>query len=675
MRRWAAAVPALVLAAACASGGSAVLPTTGATPAGAASGVAPEARTPDARAIPGPLAVLRLTAETVTPRAGDTIRVRPAALDARGAGLGGIELRLKAPERQLEVLDDSSLVALREGKAVVTVEAFRDGRPVVVDSSDRLELRIQPAPLERLDLFAPQRMYAGTRADARVRALTTTGRPRELEPEVTWRSSDQGVIRVSEAGGLDAVAPGTATISASVETRSARAEVRVVPNPIARVELRPAFADLEVGEVIHLSARALDGRDAVVEGVPLEWAVEVVDGGLERDARVDGDGAFVANTPGTYRVVVAAGAHAAAAEIRARSRPARRPVDLVARRPLPSGAGQATVLRVFEGVDGRDYAYTGTSTAGTLYAWDVTDPVRPMLTDSMKLGGPRVYDVQIDADATLAAAADGRGGVSLFDLLDPGHPRRIGPPIDAGARGATGVWLEGSLLYVTHDARDLRILDISDPATPRPVGGWALDAEGRVLHDVSVKDGFAYLSYGADGLVILDVGAGIADGTPTAARLVSRYTYSYRLGDETLGNAHRALRYRNWVFVADQADGCDACVNGPRGYVRVLDVADIEHPVQVARYRVPEAGVRDLWAEDDRLYVGYGQAGVRIVDLSGELRGDLWRQGRETGWFMTVTPDGGPTGAMSEAAQPYEGRLFVTDRDSGLWILQPAADR
>jgi hypothetical protein len=30
---------------------------------------------------------------------------------------------------------------------------------------------------------------------------------------------------------------------------------------------------------------------------------------------------------------------------------------------------------------------------------------------------------------------------------------------------------------------------------------------------------------------------------------------------------------------------------------------------------------------------------------------------------------------MSLAAQPYEGRLFVTDRDSGLWILQPAADR
>lgn len=678
MRRRIAAVAALVVVSGCASGGSAAPPISGPTPATTGPvGTPAEASPPPAAAsaAPSAVALVRITAGTLTPRAGDTIRVRPAALDARGAVLSGIDLRLRVPERQLAILDDSSLVALREGEAVVTVEAFRDGLPAVADSSGRLALRILPAPLESLELAAPDRMYAGTRAAARVQTATTTGRPREVEPRITWRSSDQGVLRVSEAGGLEAVAPGTATLSASAETRSARATIRVVPNPIVRVELRPAFADLEVGEVVHLSARALDARGGAVDDVPFDWAVEVVSEGLDGDARADVDGTFVANAPGTYRVVAAAGSHAAATEIRARARPARRPVALVARRDLPAGAGQTTELRVFEGVDGRDYAYTGTRTTGTLYAWDVTDGATPQLTDSVKVEGSRVVDVQIDADATLAAAADGggrggRGSVSLFDLLDPGHPGRVGKPIDAGERGEPAVWIEGDLLYMTHDAGELRVLDISDPATPRPVGGWALEAVGAVIHDVSVKDGFAYLSCGADGLVILDVGAGIAGGTPTAPRLVSRYTYRYRLGDEILGNAHRAVRYRNWVFVTDRAEGCGACVNGPRGYVRVLDVADIERPVQVARYRVPEAGVRDLWAEDDRLYVGYGQAGVRIVDLAGELKGDLWRQGRETGWFMT-----GSAAAMSLTAQPYEGRLFVTDRDSGLWILRPAADR
>ena len=33
---------------------------------------------------------------------------------------------------------------------------------------------------------------------------------------------------------------------------------------------------------------------------------------------------------------------------------------------------------------------------------------------------------------------------------------------------------------------------------------------GRYLHDLQVKDGIAYLAYWRDGLVILDVGNGVA---------------------------------------------------------------------------------------------------------------------------------------------------------------------
>jgi hypothetical protein len=186
-----------------------------------------------------------------------------------------------------------------------------------------------------------------------------------------------------------------------------------------------------------------------------------------------------------------------------------------------------------------------------------------------------------------------------------------------------------------------------------------------------VKDGLAYLSYWNDGLVILDVGAGVAGGTPTAPRLVSRYVYSYPLGAESYGNTHHAIRYRNWVFVADEIFGCADCANGPRGYVHVIDVADIEHPVEVAYYRVPEAGAHNMWVEEDRLYVAYYQAGVRVVDVAGELRGDLWRQGRDIGWFMTETADGDvPNSTMAWGPQPYKGSLFVSDLNSGLWVLR-----
>lgn len=37
----------------------------------------------------------------------------------------------------------------------------------------------------------------------------------------------------------------------------------------------------------------------------------------------------------------------------------------------------------------------------------------------------------------------------------------------------------------------------------------------------------------------------------------------------------------------------------------------------------------NLWVEDNILYIGYYNGGLRVVDISRELRGDLYRQGRE----------------------------------------------
>ena len=54
----------------------------------------------------------------------------------------------------------------------------------------------------------------------------------------------------------------------------------------------------------------------------------------------------------------------------------------------------------------------------------------------------------------------------------------------------------------------------------------------------------------------------------------------------------------------------------------------------------------------------YG-GGVRIVDISGDLLGDLYRQGREIGYIMTGTANGYiPNATMSWGAQLYKGYVF-----------------
>ncbi len=344
---------------------------------------------------------------------------------------------------------------------------------------------------------------------------------------------------------------------------------------------------------------------------------------------------------------------------------------------MPPEAGATTDLWVFEGTDGRDYAYTGTMAAATMYAWDVTDPTNPVITDSVKVDGRRQNDVKINADVTLAiitseGASNRRNGFTILDISDAAHPTIITHFTDGLTGGVHNVWIEGDIVYAVHNGTNaVHIVDISDPANPRNVGRWQVDNPARSLHDIMVLDGLAYLSYWDDGLVVLDVGAGIKGGTPIEPQFVSQYKYRTQHGAEAYGNTHHAIRYKNYVFLGDEIFGCSECVNGPRGHVHVVDVTDIENPTEVATYWVPEAGTHNLWAEDDKLYVAYYQGGLRVVDISGELRGDLYRQGREIGWYMTEDAAGhNPNNTDAWGPQPYKGNIFVSDFSSGLWVVE-----
>ena len=81
------------------------------------------------------------------------------------------------------------------------------------------------------------------------------------------------------------------------------------------------------------------------------------------------------------------------------------------------------------------------------------------------------------------------------------------------------------------------------------------------------------------------------------------------------------------------------------GYIHVVDFTDPENPEEVARYEIPEAGSHNMWIENDRLYAAFYNGGLRVVDISGELKGNLYHQGREIAVYksyynLDVTPDG-----------------------------------
>jgi hypothetical protein len=66
--------------------------------------------------------------------------------------------------------------------------------------------------------------------------------------------------------------------------------------------------------------------------------------------------------------------------------------------------------------------------------------------------------------------------------------------------------------------------------------------------------------------------------------------------------------------------------------------------------------------------------GVRVVDISGDLLGDLYKQGREIGHILPSSPDGYiPNDTMVWGAQLYKGHVFYSDFNTGIGAAKVAS--
>jgi hypothetical protein len=337
-----------------------------------------------------------------------------------------------------------------------------------------------------------------------------------------------------------------------------------------------------------------------------------------------------------------------------------------------------------------------------LDVYRISEGHEPELLETLKVDARIINDVSVSADGrfgvlTREGASSRKNGIVILDTADPSHPKVLSEYTETVSGGVHSAFIDGHFVYLTDDATgSLRVVDVEDPKAPREVGRWQVEnplartitrqgpdgeevsSSGRYLHDVYVKDGLAYLAYWRDGLVILDVGDGRKGGTPQAPRLVSQVRFDYHdlYGDGWLAGAHAVLRYEDYVFVGDEVFPAQFDLGSRnripvRGLVFVVDVADLAKPRVVAEYNVPEGGAHNLWVEDDILYMGYYSGGGRILDVSGELRGDLYRQGREIARLWTGDPQGfRPNLPFTWGAQPHGGLIYFNDINSGLWIVK-----
>ena len=632
--------------------------------------------------------------ERVQVTAGQSVPIVVRAIGADGQTVDA-PLRIAGPRRGVRVAN-GQVTGIAAGEYEIFVAS------ISTDGGAPIQLRIPvtvgwPAVEVVVVLAEPGRLFAGTRILHRASASHADGTARPY-PEVTWSSSDESVATVDPFGNVRGVSVGSVTITASVDGITGSLIHEVEDSPVTRLELRGGQIQVRTGDVQSFDAAAYDAQGSRIDDVPLSWSyLYQADDSIRAPAgpaQIE-QGRMVADVPGVYTAVASTGSVRAEFSFRVVSRNAVRTLDVV-------GQGResrvfTTDLWIWEGVDGRDYALTGSKFGdGISMVWDVTDPSNIFKTDSIQVDARTTNDVKASPDGRYAAisregASNRRNGVVILDLTDPAHPRVASTFEGNGVTGGVhNMYATEDYLFALAGGDKYVIIDVRDLANPRYVSEY--NHPNSRVHDVWVHDGLAYSAEWETGIVVVDVGNGEWGGSIENPVFVTSFPL-------TTGSTHAVFPYyqestgRMLLIVGDervQRNGLAWQGTGPdhrqqynpetgkggypratSGYTQIVDFTDAMNPVQLARYEVSEYGTHNMWVENDILYQAYYEGGVRMVDISGDLMGNLYTQGRELSVFKAFDPLGYiPNSAAAWGVMPWKGNIFFADINSGMWAVQ-----
>ena len=591
----------------------------------------------------------------------------------------------------------ATITALEVGEweiVVTTVRPGPGGAPVQLT----VPVVVEWPAVVRVEVERPGSIFVGSTVTHRATALHGDGTERP-GAEFAWTTSDASRAEVDAFGHVHGLAPGEVSVEAAFEgvTGVLEGSVREFTGAALEVVGGPGDEVVRTGDVQTFRAIVRDAAGAVIQDAPVEWSHSYMPAPGVIAPAAPGQmlaGKIVADVPGEFTVVARSGHLRATSTFESAPREVARSMEIVGR-----GRQErvySTDFWVFTGVDGRDYALVGAKQSdGHGFVFDVTDPDNVIKTDSIQVDARSVNDVKVSPDGRYASltregASNRRNGVVILDLADPAHPVIAAEYTEGLTGGVHNAFPTNDYLFALSNGDKYVILDMRDLYNPTFVSEY--DHPHSRVHDVWVHDGIAYSAEWGSGLVVVDVGNGRWGGTienpvfvtnypvPTGATHAVFPYYSESagkfyvfIGDEILTREGMA-----WEGVGpdfrqkyDPETGRGGYPRASWGYIQVIDFDDPENPRMVARYEVSEFGTHNIWVENDILYQAYYEGGMRLVDVSGELMGNLYTQGREVSVYKAFDPVGFiPNSPGAWSVMPHRDLVWFADINSGLWAMR-----
>jgi len=209
---------------------------------------------------------------------------------------------------------------------------------------------------------------------------------------------------------------------------------------------------------------------------------------------------------------------------------------------------------------------------------------------------------------------------------------RARPSFGCGAN--LGIWADDGLVFAPCSGGVVRV---HDATTGRLVGTARPPTEERTaVLEVTYRNGLLYAATTSEGLLIFDV------KTPSQPRLVGQFKVA---GAE--GSPARVVNIHNLTLSEDGRLVYLINQSHPASDLRIVDISDPAHPVEVGRY-TPESsnllqGVHDVYltVRDERTYayVNRLRMGLEVLDVtdreSPRLVGSLMPgTASHSGWFF-----------------------------------------
>ena len=606
------------------------------------------------------------------------------------------------------------------GVSKVTVKAYKSGKLSVRAYargvkggyvSGRLNVLVPDPPLDRIVFDETiDKVYTGTTVNYSAKIYDEANLIRD-DLEVKFSSSNKNTAEFDRFGNLSVKKAGRFTVTAAIENIEKTIKVRSKKNPVKSLKMVADAKEIRTGDVIKFTAKPLNSRGGSVKDVPVVYSFsgkavytdnfvnnrssESV--GLPAAGLITDEGKFVAETPGIYTITAQTSGFSAMAKVKVVPRNVQRRIEVVGHGTVSDH--HTSDLWVWPGIGkhkGKDFAVTGTHSAdGEAYFWDITDPSKMAIIDTIKVDARTVNDVKISEDGRVGiisreGASNRKNGLVILDVTDPYNVKITKMYDDNLTGGVHNVFIYQDHVYALSAGTRYDIINISDPANPFRVGSYELDTPGHSIHDVWVENGIAYSSNWADGVHIVDVG-----GIPQSEQSRDKKNFNpfialagkgspgnpIKLASKSDPNGHN---HATFPFVSQSTDRF-YMINGDEWAKRIpgseesiyqggfhfVDFTDINNPVETAIYQVPEVGSHNHWVEGDILYAGYYYGGIRVLDISGELLGDLYAQGREIAFFEGRDPNGKiPNETNVWGVIPYKGLIYFADHYNGLWAVK-----